>query len=74
MQHDKYSYSECYDAMASSDNVLTPHSLEWIYNEGFDNVMILDKVLEAILSGATLLESMSESDSMCKNNGGVITM
>ena len=60
--------------MASSDNVLAPHSLEWIYNEGFDNVMILDKVLEAILSGATLLESMSESDSMCKNNGGVITM
>ena len=60
--------------MASSDNVLAPHSLEWIYNEGFDNVAILDKILEAMLSGVALLESMSENDSMCKNNGSVVTM
>ena len=53
--------------MVSLDNVLAPNILDWIYSEGFDEVKIPDEVLEAILNGVALLESMSESDSVCKN-------
>ena len=33
------SKSECCDAMASLDNVLASHILDWICSEGFDKVM-----------------------------------
>ena len=45
-----YSNSECYDTMASLDDALVPHILDWIYSEGFDEVTITDGVLEAILN------------------------
>ena len=56
--------------MASSDNVLAPYILDWIYSEGFDEAT----VLEAILNCVAMLESASKSDSMCKNNGRMVTM
>jgi len=54
--------------MASIDDVLAPHILNWISSEDFDEVM------EAILDGVTMLESAGKIDSMCKNNGRVATM
>ena len=63
-----YSNNECYDIMASIDDVLAPHILNWISSEDFDEVM------EAILDGVTMLESAGKIDSMCKNNGRVATM
>ena len=60
--------SECYDAMASLDDVLALHILDCIYRKDFE------KVVEAILNGVAMLQSASESDSTCKNNGKVVTM
>jgi len=34
--------------MASLDYALAPHLLDWMYNKGFDEVKIPDKVPEAI--------------------------
>jgi len=45
-----YSYSECYDAMVSLNDVLAPHNLGWIYSKCFD------KVSEAIFDGVVMLE------------------
>ena len=67
-----YSNGECYDAMASLDDVLAPHILDWIHSESFDKAKISDEVREAILEGLAVLESASESDSMCNNNGRVV--
>jgi len=44
-----HSNSECYAAMASLDDVLVSHILEWIYCEGFDKIRP-EKVTEAILN------------------------
>ena len=49
-----YSNSECYDAMASLDDVLAPHILDRIYSEGFDKVNISDKVLGVILNDVAM--------------------
>ena len=49
-----YSNSECYDAMASLDNVLSWLD-KWIYSEGFDKATTSDKTTEAILSGMVTL-------------------
>jgi len=68
------SYSECYNAIASLDDVLAPHILDWIYSEGFDEAIIPNNVPEAILNGVAKLESVSESDTMCNNNWKVVTM
>ena len=69
-----YSNSECYDAVASLDDVLAPHILDRIYSEGFDKVNISDKVLGVILNGVAVLEGANKSDSMCKGNVVVVTM
>ena len=60
--------------MASVDNVLAPHILNWIYSEGFDVIKTADEVPKAILNAVAMLESMSEIDSTCKNNTRVVTM
>jgi len=60
--------------MASLDDVLAPHILEWIYNESFDEGTIPDKVLEAILTSVAVLESASKCNGTCQNNGRVVTM
>ena len=69
-----YNSSECNNTMASLDDVLAAHVLDWIYNDGFEEVTIPDEVPEAILNGVILLESVCKSDSTCKNNGRVVTM
>ena len=46
----------------------------YLYIKGFDEVTIPNVVLEAILNGVAVLENASKSDSMCKNNGRVVTM
>ena len=60
--------------MAIVDDVLAPHILDRIYSEGFGEVTVPDEVLEAILNTVAMLESMSKSDSTCKNNGIVVIM
>jgi len=47
---------------------------EYTYSEGFNEVTIPNTFPEAILDGVAMLESASESDSTCKNNGRVVTM
>ena len=51
---------------------LAPHILDWIYSEGFGEVTIPDKALEAKLKSVAMLESASENDSTFKNNERVV--
>jgi len=55
--------------MASLEDVLAPHILDWMYSEGFGEVTICDEVLEAILNGLNVLENANQSDSTYKSNG-----
>ena len=56
------------------DDILAPHILDWIYSEGFDDIIIPGEVPETIPNGVAMLESVSDIDSMCKNNWKMVTM